>query len=141
MFVPFQYRALVMKMDWAKKQLVAEDAVYDGDTAFFLFDEGERGYRNPRCRFYGIDAPEMNDPDPAIRARAIAARDFVRSLIQGREVFVISKGLDKYGRRLPLIWVNRDEFGYPDLSLNQDLIKQKLAVRYMDEEKILKDVS
>jgi endonuclease YncB( thermonuclease family) len=145
-FQPFQYRAIVTVLDWKTRALVHEGAVYDGDTAYFLYDRGERTYDNPSNRFYGIDAPEIAgvqstrwSSDPLAKEKAVQARDFVRTLLQGKEVLCVSMGLDKYGRRLPLIWV--DQTGYPDTekTVNQLLIDMGLAVRYLDEKNLLRD--
>lgn len=137
-----------MKVSWKGRILVAERAVVDGDSAYLFFDEGERSYTNPLCRFYGIDCPEMNGrhsklwrDDPRADAIAKQAKAFVVGKIQGKEIFCRSLGMGKYGRRLPLIWTSQAAANSenPRQSLNQALINQGLAKRYYDTQKVLRD--
>lgn len=52
--------------------------VHDGDTARITIELGFNVKFGPiQLRFYGINTPEMNSDDPAIKARAVAARQFV----------------------------------------------------------------
>lgn len=147
-FQPFQYRAIVTKVKWSKMQLIHAGAVVDGDSAYFLYDEGERNYTNPLNRFYGIDTPEMNGrhskfwkDDPNADSIAREAKSFVAGAIEGKEVFCWSLGLGKYGRRLPLIWMSREDAdtGDPLLTLNQKLINMGHAKRAYDDKNYLKD--
>jgi len=39
-----------------------------------------------KYRFYGVDTPEMNDPDPAVRERAVRSKEFVQAAAGGKEV-------------------------------------------------------
>lgn len=147
-FHPFQNLALCTKMSWKDKQLIPAGAVLDGDTAYLFFDKGERGYENPSCRFYGIDAPETSGAhsalwrdDPLAGEIAKTAKARVQALIEGKEVFCRSMDRDKYGRRLDLIWITKEDADSEDpaRSLNQLLINEGLAKRYMDTQNILKD--
>jgi endonuclease YncB( thermonuclease family) len=148
MFQPFQYRAIVTKVKWKKLALVNEGAVLDGDSAYFFYDEGERNYTNPNNRFFGIDCPEKNGrhskfwkDDPDADRIAAEATAFVKDLIEGKEVFCRSMGLDKYGRRLPLIWVTQElaDTEDPRKTLNQLLIDKGLAKRAYDKKDLLAD--
>jgi len=130
-FVPFQYRAWVKKLIWKDGQLVEGDpfdVVHDGDTCYLLIDKGERNYSNPPCRFYGIDTPELNDKDPEVRRRAIEARDFLRPLIRGKEVYIISVDKDPYDRPVVLVWLNPADFGDRAKSVNRLLVDKGYAV-------------
>lgn len=147
-FFPFQNRALVTRLSWKDKALLHAGAVLDGDTAYLLFDLGERGYDNPASRFYGIDCPELSGAqsnlwkdDPKAVEIAKAAKERVRDLIEGKEVYCRSVGLDKYGRRLNLIWITPEaaDSEDPARSLNQLLIAEGLAKRYYDTLNLLKD--
>lgn len=75
----------VVTSDWRFRATVV--AGYDGDTFKAVLDLGVRsaaGTTNDPIpvRFYGIDTPEMDDPSPAIRAKAVRARDFVAERIK-----------------------------------------------------------
>jgi len=74
-----------------------------------------------------VDAPEMNDPDPAVRALAVKAKAFVGASVGGKEVVIRTHKdrADKYGRWLAVVHF-RDATG--DWSnLNDDLVENGLA--------------
>jgi endonuclease YncB( thermonuclease family) len=131
MFEPFQYRALVMKLNWSKQEFAP--STHDGDSAWLFFDKGNREYLNANCRFFGINTPERNAQDAQERDRANQARAFVQSMIDGKEVFVKSEKLDKYGRPLVLIWLTEEAFGDPKKSVNYEIIKAGFATPYYDD--------
>ena len=93
------------------------DHVYDGDTIMGKLDKGMAEYDGGlptlqpldpaetfSLRLYGINAPEMNDPDPAVRAAATASRDHLRTLVSpGDYIRVTSYGWDKYSKRIDAI--------------------------------------
>lgn len=86
------------------------DHVYDGDSIMGSLDMGLAHYlgRNPSptytVRMFGINAPEMNAKDPAVRAAAVAARDYLRTLIlPGDYIQITSYGWDKFGMRLDAV--------------------------------------
>jgi hypothetical protein len=108
-FVPFSYRALVRKINWKKQAL--DTKIYDGDSVWLLFDKGRHQYENANCRLNGVNTPERNDTDPAVREKANTAREFLISNLEGKEVFVRSDKLDKYGRPLVTIWLDEEGFG------------------------------
>ena len=67
--------------------------VYDGDTFTLLTEQGEE----MKIRIIGIDAPEKN------QEHGIIARDFARSLIDGKTVRVYLEPGDTYGRKLGIV--------------------------------------
>ena len=84
------------------RAVVSGDA-HDGDTLTLDVDLGfDCWIRSQSVRVEGIDTPEINSPDAALRARAATARDRVRFLCRlGTEVKLVSKKYDareKYGR-------------------------------------------
>jgi len=148
MFHPFEYRAIVTKVNWKIRSLIEDGAVVDGDSAYFFYDEGERNYTNPLNRFAFVDTPEMNGRhsnywkgDPQADRISVEAKEFVKTAIQGKEVFCRSMGLGKYGRRLPLIWVSETLANTEDprKTLNQLLIDEGLAKRAYDKKNVLRD--
>lgn len=76
----------------------------DGDTIDVIVDCGFEQYRTERVRVLGVNTPELHDPDSAVRLRAVAAKQFTASLIEGTVFVVIttktSDAYDKYGRYL-----------------------------------------
>lgn len=94
------------------------DHVHDGDTIMGKLDMGLEHYlgglpalqpHDPpgayySLRLYGINAPELNSPDPAVRAAAQASTANLQSLVQpGDYIKVVSFHWDKYGMRIDAI--------------------------------------
>lgn len=130
-FRPFCYPGWVKKLVWDVGHMVQDDKItHDGDSTWIMLDIGFRKYMNTNCRFYGINAYELNDTDETIRQIAKAGRDTLRSMILGKKVFVESKKLDKYGRPLVIIWMSEADFGDWNKSVNAKMIELKLAVPY-----------
>ena len=65
--------------------------VYDGDTALLLSDDGAKKYK---IRFFGIDAPESS------QRGGTESGDFLRRLIDGKNVTVEVVSVDLYGRQV-----------------------------------------
>jgi endonuclease YncB( thermonuclease family) len=91
------------------KQAKVVDA-YDGDTIKVCFAFAGKFYKFP-IRMLGYNCAEMKPPktDPeydAIKAKAIAARDYLRSLILGKVVFIQCFDYDKYGRILANVYLD-----------------------------------
>jgi micrococcal nuclease len=73
--------------------------VIDGDTVVLDIDLGFKIHHISPCRLAGINAPEMNSKDEKVRAAAVQSKEFLSGLLlEGMEVIIISKKLDKYGR-------------------------------------------
>ena len=101
-----------------KLNLIAKDAelyhytarvqsVYDGDTCRVDIDLGLGIWlRNEKLRLVRINAPEMTGSDKAL---GMASRDFLRGLIDGREIIIetLTDRRGKYGRYLAEIWVDQ----------------------------------
>jgi micrococcal nuclease len=102
--------------------------VVDGDTAELTIDLGFTVKWKSTCRFYGINTPELNSRDIAVKQKAKDARLYVSTqLIKGLEVLIISRELDKYGR--PLVDIYYGE-GFTQ-HINQELVDKQLAVIYI----------
>jgi len=132
-FVPFSFRAWVKRLDWKSGTLQPDEAVIDGDSAHIFVDRGMYEYQAAPCRLYGINTPEMTDKDPVVRSKAVAARDFLRGLILGREVFVQSMMLDKYGRPIVIVWTDVAQFGDRSKSVNRAMIDAGHSVAYLQD--------
>lgn len=132
-FQPFSYRAWIKKFDSKTGQLVSEGAVHDGDSMRVVFDNGFYSYLGANCRLFGVNAYELNDKDPAVRTKSIQGRDWLKAQIEGKQVFVLSKGLEKYGRPLLAVWLNEADFGDLTKSVNKALLDTKLALPFMGE--------
>lgn len=134
-FVQFCYKAWVKKMDWNAGQLSVDPdkVIHDGDSGYVFMDNGKRIYDNSNFRLYGVNTPELNAADPAVRAKAVAARDWLRAEILGKQVYLLSKGCEKYGRTLLIIWTAEADFGDNLKSVNKKMITLGHAVPYLGE--------
>ncbi len=99
--------------------------VYDGDTVTVDVDLGfSMSLRKLKVRLLGIDTAEMKGGTNESKAHAIAARDWLRNQVLGKDVFLESKGLDKYGRWLGRIHTQDGN------CCNDQLITLGLAIPY-----------
>jgi micrococcal nuclease len=83
-------------------------SVYDGDTCRVDIDLGLGIWiRNEKLRLVRINAPEMTGPE---KAKGEVSRDFLRELIDGREVIIetLKDRRGKYGRYLAEIWIEQE---------------------------------
>ena len=99
--------------------------VADGDTITILSTPGRAGSMNPpssaptqhKIRLYGIDAPESH------QAFGQKSKQYLSSLVFGKDVLVKHKGRDKYGRILGTVYVD-------GLDINLEMIRAGLAWHY-----------
>ncbi len=89
----------------------------DGDSSTIELDLGLKIYHRTNCRLAGINTPELNDPDPAMRIKAFAARDRLKELLTGKQIIVYSHKLDKFGRPLVTIYID-------SVNINQQMITE-----------------
>ena len=97
--------------------------VYDGDGVFDIeIDMGMNLFQRKDVRLFGVDTPEIRGHQ---RNAGLVVRDFVRYLILGKDVIIVTKKdkTGKYGRLLADILIN-------DESLASILLKLKLAKPY-----------
>lgn len=105
-------------------------SVYDGDT--FMVDLnllpriiGE----NISIRIYGIDAPEIRDNRPRVKALAALAKDYARDRLTGAKTIILEDmRRGRYFRIIAEVWID-------GVSLGDELIKEGLAKPYSGETK------
>lgn len=92
--------------------------VVDGDT--FEIDDGRK------VRMIGINTPESVDPRRAVEYYGKEASRYTKSLMEGKEVFLLEGTTpeDRYGRILGWVWLSDGTF------VNGDLIYQGYAQVY-----------
>jgi micrococcal nuclease len=100
--------------------------VVDGDTVRLEIDLGFTIRWVSNCRLHGINTPELNSTDLALRARALEARQYVIDTLP-TEVLVKSVRLDKYGRPLVEIYFGEGWFR----CLNKELLDKQLASTFI----------
>lgn len=111
----FTYKAICVK-------------VYDGDTITVNIDLGfGTTFSDQKLRLFGIDTPEIKGES---KASGIIAKDRIRSLILDKEIIVKTHKdkKEKYGRYLADVFFQEGEEW---IHLNELLVKENLAIRYM----------
>lgn len=94
-------------------------SVYDGDTCHVVFNYNGQ-LTKWSLRLKGINCAEIKSKDP----KAIAARDFLRSLILDKIVKIKIDGFDKYGRLVGLIISD-------NININKLMIDEGHAISFM----------
>ena len=130
--------------------------VLDGDTISVVLELGfDMSFGPKALRFFGLNAPEIHDTDPAIQKRAKAAMDFVSSrLLPSGPTAVVPKvkvetkkpdSSDKFGRILATVFYQNPPaipagakkgtkpVEQPWVNLNNELLAAGLAKPYMGE--------
>jgi endonuclease YncB( thermonuclease family) len=93
--------------------------VVDGDTFDLMFEE-----KKIRVRMFGIDSPERG------QAFNVKAKEFTASLIAGKEVRVIIRNKDRYGRFVCDVYLNDNTY------VNAEIVKAGYAwhfTRFSDD--------
>jgi len=105
-------------------------SIYDGDTLDVIIDLGFGITYRQTLRLYGINAPEMKGAE---KEKGTVSRDWLRQKLgeakaKNEAVFIktIKDTTEKYGRLLASIFVGNEV-----KSLNEQLVEQGLAVKYM----------
>ena len=94
--------------------------VIDGDTVILNIDLGFKIFHVMSCRLAGVNAPELNAKDEAVKLAAVASKEYLMRLLPvGEYVTIKSEKLDKYGRAV--VW-----FG----GVNDAMISEGHAVKY-----------
>ncbi|HGY55743.1 MAG TPA: nuclease [Caldithrix abyssi] len=110
------------KLFFYKAQIIS---VYDGDTCTADIDLGMGIWnRGEKLRLARINAPELRGEE---RPAGLQSRDFLRSLIDGKEVFVqtIKDRKGKYGRYLAEIWLEDSSDNW--INVNDRLVSEGFA--------------
>jgi len=85
--------------------------IADGDSFTVLYPDKH----TERIRLHGIDCPESDQPFSK------TAKKFTSQLIFNKEVTLVKKGIDRYGRTVALVYFN------DSMLLNTELLKSGLA--------------
>ena len=99
------------------------EKIIDGDTVRLDIDLGFTVHWKSNCRLYGINTPELNSKNPEEKIRALEAKQYLIDNLPA-EVTIISRELDKYGRPLVDIYVDKR-------LINQEIIDNGFSEIYM----------
>lgn len=108
--------------------------VYDGDTFTVQIDLGLDVYTIQKIRLYGINTPEVRG-DEKVFGKEV--RDYVKNLIEGKEVTMTTYKNDKkgkYGRYLAEIWFDKDGVGEHKNNLAEHLLDKKYGKEFMKDD-------
>lgn len=108
---------------------------YDGDTITVAFAFRQEDKETFRIRLVGYDSPEIRvrkvcpktgevldeEKRKDIKRKGLEARDYLRSLIEGKTVQLVCDGFDHFGRVLGDVWIN-------DLHINEHMVTAGHAV-------------
>lgn len=115
--------------------------IHDGDTVRVVFYMNEPPNKSEKpimtsVRLFGIDTPEIRTKDLKEKEMGLKAKERLKEIIQKENLIRVSFGKnDKYGRPLATLYKVNDNFVF-DNSINNQLVKEKLAVRYFGKTKV-----
>lgn len=102
------------------------EKVIDGDTVDCIIDLGFNIYHKERFRLNGIDTAEKTSSDPVTKQKGLDATKFLKDLIEGKDVKIVTYKPDKYGRYLCDIYTLSDD----KKTVNTMLLENGLAKVY-----------
>ena len=110
------------------------DHIVDGDTFDCTVDLGFNISHKIRVRMQGIDTPESRTRDLEEKARGLASKERLHTLlssgfIDGNSLIVVTHKKGKYGRYLGTVYRQRKD-GEEQLNINERLIEEGFAVEY-----------
>jgi endonuclease YncB( thermonuclease family) len=128
---PYEYQGTLVRVIDGDTVVLRLEKSYtqDVDFGFYIVDQMVlKKSTTMHFRLKGINTPELNATDPAVRQKAQEAKARVEDLLTGVPLRVLTYKPDKFGRWLADIFVP-SEGG--EIHVNQLLITEGLAVPYM----------
>jgi len=105
-------------------------SVYDGDTVTLMIDQGMKHFARVKVRMIGIDTPEIRTKDLEEKKRGYAAKDYLKSRIEGKTIIVQTLKKGKFGRWLGVMWDYTEDADDLGESLNDEMIRMGHAKAY-----------
>lgn len=105
-------------------------SVYDGDTITVMIDQGMKHFARVKVRMIGINTPEIRTKDLDEKARGYAAKEYLKSRIEGKTIVINTVKKGKFGRWLGVIWLYGEGMEELGESLNDEMIRMGHAVAY-----------
>ena len=102
--------------------------VVDGDTVDVRLDLGFNVWHKCRVRMVGINAPESRTRDKVEKAKGLAAKEFLKDILENPEnnIQMQSEGKGKYGRLLGVLY----NLEVTEKTFNDVLVIEGLAKPY-----------
>ncbi len=101
--------------------------VIDGDTIKAQVNIGFYLTTIQKFRFYRINSPESRTTDEEEKKKGLETKEFLKKLIEGKDIIITSHKEDKYGRWLVEVY-EIDEKGEKGRNINDWLVLNKLAI-------------
>jgi micrococcal nuclease len=105
-------------------------SVYDGDTITVMIDQGMKHFARVKVRMIGINTPELRTKDLEEKERGYAAKEYLKSRIEGKTIVINTVKKGKFGRWLGVIWLYEEGMEELGESLNDEMIRVGHAVSY-----------
>ena len=105
-------------------------SVYDGDTITVMIDQGMKHFARVKVRMLGINTPEIRTKDLEEKARGYAAKEYLKSRIEGKTIIINTAKKGKFGRWLGVLWLYEEGMAELGESLNDEMIRMGHAVAY-----------
>jgi len=110
------------------------DHLVDGDTFDCTVDLGFNISHKIRVRMYGINTPESRTRDLEEKARGLASKERLHTLlgsgfIDDNNLVLATKKKGKYGRYLGIVYRQRKDDA-EKFNINECLVKEGFAVKY-----------
>lgn len=105
-------------------------SVYDGDTITVMIDQGMKHFARVKVRMLGINTPEIRTKDLDEKERGYAAKEYLKSRIEGKTIIINTVKKGKFGRWLGVFWLYEEGMGELGESLNDEMIRMGHAVAY-----------
>lgn len=100
--------------------------VYDGDTITVVYKYRGKPFCS-KIRLNGINAPEIKTRDQEEKKNGMESRDYLKSLVLNKYVYIHVCGPDKYYRLDADVYLRKND----KTSVNQAMIQQGYAVTYI----------
>jgi len=105
--------------------------VYDGDTFTFEVFVGFDVTIRSKMRLYGINTPEVRGVE---KEYGKEVRDYVKSLIEDKEVTIKVYKKGKFGRYVAEVWFDKDGVGEDKNNLTEHLLETGKGKEFMKNE-------
>lgn len=105
-------------------------SVYDGDTITVMIDQGMKHFARVKVRMLGINTPELRTKDLDEKERGYAAKEYLKSRIEGKTIIINTVKKGKFGRWLGVFWLYEEGMEELGESINDEMIRMGHAVAY-----------
>jgi len=100
-------------------------SIYDGDTITVDIDLGLNTWkRNEKLRLARINAPEVRGEE---KKEGITSRDFLRLLLNGKEILITTTKKGKYGRYIAEVYYKRGGNEFTEVNISDLLVSKNFA--------------